>query len=200
MSQLTRVTYVSRSTFKPFGALSGIEPNVARILSQSRRNNMRRNLVGVLYYGHGCFFQCLEGNSEDIDKLLDSLRRDTRHRDLEILTREPIESLCFVDWNMKYVSIDQKVQTLLIQHNMKRFDPYKFSPEMIGQLVDVFHESAETLSPVEVEDHAEVAESLLAGQAVKSRIDRIAACVLGSVALLGSVFMVNLARAAGAFL
>ncbi len=198
MSQLMRVTYVSRSTFKPFGSQSGIEPNVARILSQSRRNNMHRNLVGVLYYGNGCFFQCLEGNAEDIDQLLESLRRDPRHRDLEILSREPIEFLSFMDWNMKYVSVDQKVQELLKQHQMKRFDPYQFTPEMIRQLVDVFHETPELLSVTEIEQHAEVAEVLLESQVAKSRIDRIIAYVLGTIAVLGSIFMINLAMASGA--
>lgn len=196
MNQLTRVTYVSRSTFKPFGTQSGIEPNVARILSQSRRNNMHRNLVGVLYYGNGCFFQCLEGHSDAIDQLLESLRRDPRHRDLEILTRNPIEHLSFMDWNMKYVSVDQEVQALLKRHNMKRFDPYQFTPEMIQQLVDVFHQSAEAVSPAEVEQHAEVAETLIDSQTAKSKIDRIVAYVLGAIAILGSLFMINLARAA----
>lgn len=198
MNQLTRVTYVSRSTFKPFGSQSGIEPNVARILSQSRRNNMHRNLVGVLYYGNGCFFQCLEGNSDDIDRLLESLRRDPRHRDLEILSREPIDHLSFMDWNMKYVSVDQKVQELLKRHNMKRFDPYQFSPEMIKQLVEVFHQMAEQVSPAEIEQHAETADALLDSQSAKSRIDRIVAYVLGGIAVLGSVFMINLAMASGA--
>lgn len=200
MNQLIRVTYVSRSTFKPFGAQSGIEPNVARILSQSRSNNLHRNLVGVLYYGNGCFFQCLEGNSEDIDHLLESLRRDPRHRDLEVLSRESIESLSFMDWNMKYVSVDQKVQDLLKQNGMKRFDPYQFSPEMIKQLVDVFHQLPEPVSPTEIEQHAEVAETLLDSQFAKSRIDRIVAYVLGTIAILGSIFMINLAVASGAFL
>jgi len=198
MNELMRVTYVSRSTFKPFGSQSGIEPNVARILSQSRRNNMHRNLVGVLYYGNGCFFQCLEGKSDDIDKLLESLRRDPRHRDLEILSREPIEQLSFMDWNMKYVSVDQKVQELLKRHNMKRFDPYQFSPEMIKQLVEVFHQSPEPVSPSEMEEHADAAEALIDSQEAKSRIDRIVAYVLGAIAVLGSMFMINLAMASGA--
>lgn len=200
MSQLMRVTYVSRSTFRPFGAQSGIEPNVARILSQSRRNNMHRNLVGVLYYGNGCFFQCLEGKSDDIDHLLESLRRDPRHRDLEMLSKEPVKYLSFIDWDMKYVSVDQKVQDLLKQNNMQRFDPYQFSPELIKQLVDVFHQLPEPVSPTEIEQYAEVAETLLDSQDAKSRIDRIVAYVLGAIALLGSLFMINLATASGSFL
>lgn len=44
----------------------GIEPSVARILSQSRLNNARRGLVGALYFGGGgCCFQYLEGRAQD---------------------------------------------------------------------------------------------------------------------------------------
>ena len=121
---------------------------------------MRRNLVGVLYYGDGCFFQCLEGTAEDIDELLESLHRDTRHGGLEILSRCEIQQRSFHDWNMKYVSIDTQVQQLLKKNGMQRFDPYQFSPEMIRQLVDMFYQMPEPISPVEVEQHAQLAEVL----------------------------------------
>lgn len=158
MEQLTRITYVSRSTFKPFKQKTGIEPNVARILSESRRNNIRRNLVGVLYYGDGCFFQCLEGSADNIDELLESLHRDTRHGELEILSRSSIQQLSFDDWNMKYVSIDAQVQQLLTKNGLKRFDPYQFSPEMIRQLVDMFYQMPEPVSPSDVEQHAQLVD------------------------------------------
>ena len=174
MEQLTRITYVSRSTFKPFKQKTGIEPNVARILSESRRNNVRRNLVGVLYYGDGCFFQCLEGSADSIDELLESLHRDTRHGELEILSRSSIPQLSFHDWNMKYVSIDAQVQQLLKENDMQRFDPYQFSPEMIRQLVDMFYQMPEPVSPVEVEQHAQLAEVLThSTQPSKQQLDRM---------------------------
>ena len=174
MEQLTRITYVSRASFKPFKQKTGIEPNVARILSESRRNNVRRNLVGVLYYGDGCFFQCLEGTAEDIDELLESLHRDTRHGGLEILSRYDIKQRSFHDWNMKYVSIDTQVQQLLKNNGLQRFDPYQFSPEMIRQLVDMFYQMPEPVSPVEVEQHAQLAEVLThSTQPSKQQLDRM---------------------------
>lgn len=60
MSQnLIRLTYVSKATFKPFGGADGVDKKVAQILSVARRENKKNNLVGALYYGNGCFFQCL---------------------------------------------------------------------------------------------------------------------------------------------
>ena len=192
MSQLIRITYVSRSTFKPFGSQAGIEPNVARILSESRRNNMRRDLVGVLYYGNGCFFQCLEGNSQAVDRLLDSLRRDPRHRDLEILSRESIQQRSFLDWNMKYVSVDHRVQELLKRYDMRRFDPYQFTPEMTRQLVDVFQDIPEPLSASDIERYAEAAELVLDTSHPLSVMDRIVPYTLVFISLLGILFTANL--------
>ena len=70
MSDLVQIVYVSRSTFTTMPAELGIEPSVARILAQSRINNSRRGLVGALYFGDGCFFQCLEGRTADVERVI----------------------------------------------------------------------------------------------------------------------------------
>ena len=108
-SELIRFVYVSRATFKPFdaGSESGLDANVVKILNQSRKNNQKRNLVGALYYGSGCFFQCLEGAKSDIDALYATLLNDPRHKDLKILSSKPIDRIHFTSWEMKYATIDQ---------------------------------------------------------------------------------------------
>lgn len=193
MSDLTRIIYVSRSTFKPCTGNSGIEPNVARILSESRRNNIKRGLVGVLYYGSGCFFQCLEGTAESIDHLYDSLQKDVRHKDLKVLSRYPIEKISFFDWSMKYVSIDQQVQKLLTQHGMKRFDPYQFNDALVDELVDTFHHVPEHLTPATVEQVAETLHEALEAQAARQRVNRTVTALIAIIMSLGLVFFANLA-------
>ena len=59
MDRLVQIIYISKSSFTPTVNSAGIEPNVARILVKSRINNRKNGLVGVLYFGDGCFFQCL---------------------------------------------------------------------------------------------------------------------------------------------
>ena len=66
----------------------GIEPNVARILAKSRINNRRDGLVGVLYFGDSCFFQCLEGTESAVDALYARLQSDTRHTDIKLLSHK----------------------------------------------------------------------------------------------------------------
>ena len=147
-SELVRFVYVSRATFKPFdaGSESGLDANVVKILNQSRKNNQKRNLVGALYYGSGCFFQCLEGAKADIDALYATLLNDPRHKDLKILSSKPIDRIHFTSWEMKYATIDQEVRVFLRKYNLAKFDPYNFTPEMTDELVATLQQAEDAIS------------------------------------------------------
>ena len=134
---LTQIVYVSRSTFTTMPAELGIEPSVARILAQSRVNNARRGLVGALYFGDGCFFQCLEGPTVDVDRLYATLLRDPRHTDLQVLSRRSIARTGFSTWAMKYVPLDAEMKALMRSLGMDRFDPYRFDAATVERVLDM---------------------------------------------------------------
>lgn len=158
-NQLIRMSYASKATFKPFNAVDGVDANVANILSTARRENRKNNLVGALYYGNGCFFQCLEGQKSDIDALYAKLEKDPRHTDLRVLSIEPIQQVGFVSWEMKYAQIDQEVRAFLKNHQLGKFDPYRFSPEMTAELVAVLQKADEGLSDAELKHIDSVSNS-----------------------------------------
>ena len=137
MPDLVQIVYVSRSTFTPMPAEQGIEPSVARILAQSRINNARRGLVGALYFGDGCFFQCLEGREGEVDRLYAALLQDPRHTDLKVLARQPIDRTSFAAWSMKYVPLDAPMKSLLRQQGLSTFDPYRFDDATVGKVLDM---------------------------------------------------------------
>lgn len=137
MTELIRIIYISRATFEALPAEDGVEPTVARILATSRRNNRRHGLVGMLYYGDGCFFQCLEGERSKVESLYRTLLKDKRHSDLKILASEPIKRLSFPDWNMKYVPLDQSMSRLLNEHGFTAFDPYRFDHHLIERVMQL---------------------------------------------------------------
>lgn len=138
MSGLIRLVYASRANFKSSPALQGIEPTVARILMQSRKNNPRQKIGGVLYYGNGYFFQCLEGESDAVNRLISKLRQDERHRDLEIVKLSQVRQRLFSNWSMKYIALESDVRDLLARFGVKQFDPYQFSDEVIDGMVALF--------------------------------------------------------------
>ena len=149
-NQLIRMSYASKATFKPFNAVDGVDKNVANILSIARRENRKNNLVGALYYGNGCFFQCLEGRKQDIDALYAKLEKDPRHTELKVLSVQPIQHVGFISWEMKYAQIDQEVRAFLKNHQFGKFDPYRFTPEMTAELIAVLQKADEGISDNEL--------------------------------------------------
>ena len=141
MPDLIRIVYVSRSTFVSSSGARGIEPNVARILAKSRVNNRKNGLVGVLYFGDGCFFQCLEGDAGAVDALYKKLEADKRHTDLKLLIRDKIARPTFSEWSMKYVPSEKEVWNLLREEKLHAFDPYKLSDQGIQRLLALLLES-----------------------------------------------------------
>ena len=134
MSKLIRLIYISRSNLQAIENVD-IEPGIARILTISRINNRKRGLVGVLYFGNGCFFQCLEGEQETVDALYEKLKMDKRHSDLKVLSRQDITRLSFSQWDMKYVKIDTTINSFLESRGYSEFDPYKLDDRTTSDLI-----------------------------------------------------------------
>lgn len=142
MTALTQIIYISRSTFVAGEASNGIEPNVARILMKSRINNKKNGLVGVLYFGDGCFFQCLEGETAAVEELYAKLLQDPRHTDLKIISQKVIKDFSFAEWAMKYVPLDLPMSSLLKAHGFNRFNPYLFDDEMNQRVLTLLHQNS----------------------------------------------------------
>lgn len=136
MKKLLQIIYISRSTFESSAVVNKIEPNVARILSKSRLNNRKNGLVGVLYFGDGVFFQCLEGEEEIVNTLLEKLNADSRHTDLKVISKKYIDKLSFGEWAMKFAPLDEQIIKFLKENGFQTFNPYMFSGEVINKFLD----------------------------------------------------------------
>lgn len=166
MTDLIRIVYISRATFTTASPADGVEPTVSRILSSSRANNRKNGLVGMLYYGDGCFFQCLEGETSKVRALYNTLLKDPRHTDLKILASEPIKRLSFPDWSMKYVPVDQHMRKLLEEHGFEHFDPYRFDHHLIERVMQLLQGVPDpTIPPIEGRPSAPARTVLAAGLA-----------------------------------
>jgi Sensors of blue-light using FAD len=81
------------------------------LLSQSRKNNLPTDITGMLLYMEGCFFQVLEGEADQLEKLFDKISKDPRHHDLMKLILEPIETRSFINWSMGFQHITKEELT-----------------------------------------------------------------------------------------
>ena len=98
---MKRIMYISTTTRK----LSNEE--VDEIGRKSVVNNARDHVTGVLLSAHEFFFQILEGEAKDVDRVLDRIRSDSRHHDILILKAEhDISERFFSHWSMKTVRLD----------------------------------------------------------------------------------------------
>lgn len=148
VSELIRLVYASRARFPGQSREDGIEPEVARILVQSRRNNARDGLVGALHYADGHFLQCLEGPREAVQALMRRLDTDPRHDRIEVLREHVITAPSFAAWSMKLVPAAADVRRLLASAGLKRFEPHRFEPPMLDRFIDLLREAGErTVSP-----------------------------------------------------
>jgi len=150
MKKLLQVIYISRSTFKSQETINKIEPNVARILAKSRINNRLNGLVGVLYFGDGVFFQCLEGDEVAVNTLLEKLEADYRHKDLKIISKKYIDNLSFGDWAMKFAPLDEQIKLFLQENNFETFDPYLFSGEIINKFLNLLFNAHDDTSELKL--------------------------------------------------
>ena len=78
------------------------------LLSQARVNNNQRDVTGMLLYMEGCFFQVLEGEADQLEKLFDKISKDPRHHDVMKLILEPIETRSFINWSMGFQHITKE--------------------------------------------------------------------------------------------
>lgn len=135
MSQpFIRLTYASKATFAS-DLRGGIESEVARILLQSRRNNPKDDIGGVLHFGNGYFFQCLEGPRDKVSQVYQKLSDDSRHTNVQVLSTVSIDKRLFSDWSMKYLPLEENLSKLLKERGQNQFNPYEMDDDMIEALL-----------------------------------------------------------------
>ncbi len=92
---LATLVYRSRAV-KPLAA-----PDLQSLLATSQTRNRRENVTGLVLYDNERFFQWLEGPAENVGRVMESIRGDARHTDLEVLTQGEARARRFGDWAMK---------------------------------------------------------------------------------------------------
>lgn len=92
---LVRTVYRSRSTLHP----DNVE-ELDKIYKASIKNNLKSRLTGCLAHPDGHFVQIIEGEPGHVAALIDRLRADSRHADLEILGEWKAGARLFPAWAM----------------------------------------------------------------------------------------------------
>lgn len=70
------------------------------ILRAALRRNEALGVTGCLHLQNGMFLQLIEGPTPAIETLIQHIRRDSRHIDLQVLLDRPAAYRLFPDWHM----------------------------------------------------------------------------------------------------
>lgn len=94
--QLTFIVYASRAV-EPFD-----HDRLVQLLTESRANNARDGITGMLVYRDLDFIQILEGPDAAVRALLERIGRDPRHTDVRVLLEEQTSERKYAAWSMGY--------------------------------------------------------------------------------------------------
>jgi hypothetical protein len=95
-----RIIYLS-SGIKIFS-----DEEINDLLKVSRNNNEKNGITGLLLYSDGNFMQILEGEKEAVESTYNKILNDTRHRNIILISKEPIKKRNFKEWKMGFSIVD----------------------------------------------------------------------------------------------
>lgn len=88
------LTYQSSASTPPTDA------ELHELVSHARLRNQSVGVTGMLLYEDGRFLQTLEGPPDGLGAVWNSIQRDERHQDIELLSEHFVEARLFSDWDL----------------------------------------------------------------------------------------------------
>lgn len=76
--------------------------SVKDILMSSQRNNVAKQITGLLLFDGDRYIQILEGSPKNLDQLYATIANDSRHGAMELLHRGDVNARAFSEWRMAY--------------------------------------------------------------------------------------------------
>ncbi len=138
---LVRLLYASRAAAPLTTAM------VDSIMEQSRENNPRHGITGLLCFSGDIFIQVLEGGRDAVCELFNTIVRDERHLNVRILIYQEIAERRFGGWTMGQVNIAKVNPSLLLKHAEKaELNPFGCSGHASMALLDELVATASVVS------------------------------------------------------
>ena len=102
-------------------------------------------ITGVLFCANNYFFQTIEGNEPELRRVYESIENDQRHKNINKLIDEKVESRYFTDWMLDTYYVDnpelinpttiQLLQALYVQNfGVNSGDLIEFVKKMIDEM------------------------------------------------------------------
>lgn len=113
---MKHILYLSRAV-RPLS-----DQDLQSLLTQSRRDNARRGITGILFYSHGNIAQLFEGEDGTAGELFERIARDGRHTHVVKHIDKPITARSFTDWSMAFHPLEpagfEALQGFVLPHHL----------------------------------------------------------------------------------
>ncbi len=151
---LATICYASTATEK----CSSIE--IGLIVEAAKKNNIRANITGVLFFGNNYFLQILEGPRSNLNRLYNKIIRDERHTNMQVLELREIGSRCFHEWSMRLVDSPAVAAKICRESGFREFNPYLLDGRMLSALALAFrnHHEPNEVKTAEAESRIETSK------------------------------------------
>ncbi|MBF7686546.1 BLUF domain-containing protein [Acinetobacter sp. B10A] len=98
----------------------------------------KNKISGVFYYANQHFYHCIEGESQELEKLCCSLKKLNNLQSItHITTIYNCNENVYVGWSMRYVSKDSCIAAFFQERNLSQFQPLELNQVDREKLVDV---------------------------------------------------------------
>ena len=137
MTALSTIVYHSKASVE-FSEL-----DLLYLLAGSRARNRAEGVTGVLVFDRGAFFQWLEGPNLPLLRVWNSIRKDPRHHDIQVLADMSIPMRLFQEWHMQFAHRNCKAADHidgLIQASDDVMDQLHDHPERAPMILAEFSE------------------------------------------------------------
>ncbi len=122
---LSQLVYVSNRQ------KSCTQQEIDDILDACKRNNPAMEVTGVLLYSDNKFIQLVEGDTQKILRLYDTIKKDERHENCVMISCTPTEEKTFPSWHMG--SKEFKSNKLSFETNISQEDEDFFNDILLGK-------------------------------------------------------------------
>ncbi|MGO2997661.1 MAG: BLUF domain-containing protein [Moraxellaceae bacterium] len=135
-TDLCQLVYISRITSAGLSS-----PSTLNDISETAvERNHADDITGILCYGNGYFFQCVEGSEQALTNLKNRLLIDDRHKELEILDFSEITERRFVSWSLRSITLERWMTKDPELKPLMPFKPYTWKSDQWRKFLDILQD------------------------------------------------------------
>lgn len=108
-----RVAQVSMMVYRSRAVVPPSDGELDFMVRQAQNRNHAESITGLLIYDQGYFYQWLEGPSQSVTRVWESIRADPRHYQVEVLREQSIAKRHFGHWNMRLARRANKISRIV---------------------------------------------------------------------------------------